>query len=94
MFIGKPDEVNPLVPEELSEDVKSLVDVASAESEARRPVFTPRPIRKVWPNHAEPIPIDPGTSSFHADDAHTVNDLPPITRRRHLIEFECGEGSF
>ena len=94
MFVGERDEVNPLGPEELSEDIKSFVDVASAETEARRSVLAPRPIRKVWPNHAKPIPIDPDTSSFHWDDAHSVNDLPPITRRRHLIEFECGESSF
>ena len=94
MLIGELDEVDALVPEELSQDEQRFVDVRISQGERRSPQLAPRPIRQLRPYDAIPLAVDAMAATVQIDESPSIDDNAPVPRRRHLIEFEAGEGAF
>ena len=94
MLVGELDEVNPLVPEELGENVEGFIDVGASQGERRRAVLRPRPVRQLRPDDAVALTVDTLAARVQVDDADPIDNGAPVPRRGHLIEFEAGEGAF
>ena len=94
MFIGEGDELDPLVPEELGEDIQGLVDMGSAEGERAAPRLRPRPVRQLRPDDAVSHAVGANALLRPDELAVPVDDFPHLVRPRELREFEGGIGAF
>ena len=90
MFIGKSYEVDPLTAEEIREYIQGFDGVTGVQRKGRRTVLRPGPLRQVWPQNPIPLAVDAHFPAVSRDNALAIDDFPPVSRIRHLREFEGG----
>ena len=90
MPVGEGYEVNPLGPEELSQNEQSFVGMTGAKGEGGTPELAARPVRILGPYHPIPLCISSHAACVRNDVMRPTNHLPVIPRARHIREFEGG----
>ena len=68
--------------------------MTGSEAERRRPELAPRPVRVLRPYDPIPLTVCPHLSAIQCDEVVAITELAPLTRNRHLREFEGGESAF
>ena len=90
MLVGDGDEIDALVPEELGEHVKGLVDMGAAEAEGTTPRLRPRPVRQLRPDDSVSDAVSPDARRGASHDPTALDGSSELYRMRELREFEGG----
>ena len=90
MPVGEGYEVNPLGPEELSQNEQSFVGMTGSEGEGRRPELAARPVRVLGPYDPIPLCISSHAACIRHDAKRAIQDYSVVPRARHIREFEGG----